>query len=82
MRTVMGLALVGGLCLLAACGGDAQSMQGQDPIVSVRYTDGGEDQAQANAQDYCDDKYDRDAALVSRGEQQGVMIATYQCVTD
>lgn len=82
MRAINRLAFLSALGVLAACSGPAQSVQGQDPVVSVRYTEGGEEQAQANASEYCDDRYDRDAALVSRAPQGGVWVATYQCVDE
>ncbi len=82
MRRIALLALLGGLAGLAACESSPQAVQAQDPVVSVRYAGGGEEQAEANADEFCDDRYDRDAALLSRQLQGGVWVATYQCVPD
>ena len=67
---------------LAACGGSSSSYRSQasSPTVSYSYQDdSGFEEVQEQADDYCDEEFDRDAVLLNREVEGERMEATFSC---
>lgn len=75
-------ALAVSAAVLAACGGSSSPYRSQasSPTVSYSYQDGSDfDEVQEQAEDYCDEEFDRDAVLLSRDGEGERMEATFSC---
>lgn len=76
-RMIVGVAA---LLALSACAGDGMRTDATPPTVSYTYDDDEDfDRIVAQAEDYCDDRYDQDAVLVDQDDEGSTYEATFAC---
>lgn len=76
------LALMAAL-VLPACAMQPTRVEETNPMVSYNYEPGQVEETEIRAAEYCRERYDRDAHLVSRAEgARGELVANYECRSD
>lgn len=74
--------MIGVACLLtlSACADGGMRTDATPPTVSYTYDDDEDfDKIVAQAEDYCDDRYDQDAVLVDQDDEDSTYQATFAC---
>lgn len=80
MTRLASMSILATLVTVAACESTPRRVDATDPTVTYRYQAGDAEIATRNAANYCAERYNGRASVVSRRVDGDTFTATYECV--